>query len=419
MKCPYTGATTAAEPAVVEPLVIDPMVRDLDGETARLVAGGAVVPIDLLGVPAWSVTRHAVARDLLLDPRLVKDLNEWRLWQEGVVTREWPLITMIDAGRSMFTVDGADHRRLRSKTAQALTPRRIEAVRDDIVAFTHRLLDAMEEAGRDGSPVDLKAVFAQPLPMQVVCLLLDVPEESQPWLADGYKRFFSMLTPHEERLEILETFDRWYLDLIRERKANPGDDLLSALIHSEEGGEPLSEDEVLGNLKALVAAGHETTIDHITSAARALLNHPDQLELVRSGRASWEAVIEETLRWDPANSHLLMRFPTEDLTVGDTVIPKGDGVVMSYRAINRDREQHGADADSFDITRPAPIRHMAFGHGPHICPGAALSRLEAAIALPALFERFPRMRTAVPDEEIQNLPVMTQNDLVAFPVFLD
>ncbi|WP_448316928.1 cytochrome P450 family protein [Streptomyces sp. CO7] len=416
MKCPHTGAV-AAEPSA-EPLVIDPMVRDLDGETARLVASGPVVPIELLGVPAWSVTRHAVARDLLMDPRLVKDLNAWRLWQEGVVTREWPLITMIDAGRSMFTVDGADHRRLRTKTAQALTPRRIEAVREDIVAFTHELLDAMEEAGRDGSPVDMKAVFAQPLPMQVVCLLLDVPQESQPWLADGYKRFFSMLTPHEERLEILETFDRWYLELIRERKANPGDDLLSALIHSEEGGEPLSEDEVLGNLKALVAAGHETTIDLITSATRALLNHPDQLALVLGGKVSWETVIEETLRWDPANTHLLMRFPTEDLAVGDTVIPKGDGVVMSYRAINRDREQHGADADAFDLTRATPIRHMAFGHGPHICPGAALSRLEAAIALPALFERFPRMRAALPDEEIQNLPVMTQNDLAAFPVFI-
>ncbi|WP_166020343.1 cytochrome P450 family protein [Streptomyces chilikensis] len=412
MKCPYSGAATA------EPLVIDPMVRDLDGETERLVAAGPVVPVDLLGVPAWSVTRHAVARDLLLDPRLVKDLNEWRLWREGVVTRDWPLITMIDAGRSMFTVDGADHRRLRTKTAQALTPRRIEAIREDIVAFTRELLDAMEEAGRDGSPVDMKAVFAQPLPMRVVCLLLDVPEGSQPWLADGYKRFFSMLTPHEERLEILETFDRWYLDLIRERRAHPGDDLLSALIHSEEGGEPLTEDEVLGNLKALVAAGHETTIDLITSATRALLNHPDQLELVRAGKVPWEAVVEETLRWDPANSHLLMRFPTEDLAVGGTVIPKGDGVVMSYRAINRDPEQHGADADRFDVTRRLPIRHMAFGHGPHICPGAALSRLEAAIALPALFERFPRMRPAVPDEEIRNLPVMTQNDLVAFPVFL-
>jgi cytochrome P450 len=266
--------------------------------------------------------------------------------------------------------------------------------------------------------VDLKAVFAQPLPMQVVCLLLDVPEESQPWLADGYKRFFSMLTPHEERLEILETFDRWYLELIRERKAHPGDDLLSALIHSEEGGDPLTEDEVLGNLKALVAAGHETTIDLITSAVRALLNHPDQLGLVLAGKVSWDAVIEETLRWDPANSHLLMRFATEDLVIGDTVVPKGDGVVMSYRAINRDQEQHGADADRFDVTRAAPIRHMAFGHGPHICPGAALSRLEAAIALPALFERFPGMRQAVPDEEIRNLPVMTQNDLVAFPVFL-
>ncbi|CAM5681788.1 cytochrome P450 [Streptomyces badius] len=136
------------------------------------------------------------------------------------------------------------------------------------------------------------------------------------------------------------------------------------------------------------------------------------------GEIGWDAVIEETLRWDTPTTHLLMRFATEDIAVGDEVIRKGEGVVISYRAIGRDFEQHGPGADAFDITGPTRNRHMTFGHGPHICPGAALSRVEAGIALPALFARFPGLRLAVPDEEITRLPVMTQNDMAAFPVIL-
>jgi cytochrome P450 len=113
-----------------------------------------------------------------------------------------------------------------------------------------------------------------------------------------------------------------------------------------------------------------------------------------------------------------MRFAVEDIDVDGFVIAKGEGVVISYRAIGRDTDQHGPDADAFDITRPSPVRHMAFGHGPHICPGAALSRLEAGIALPALFTRFPDLKPALPLTQLRNLPVLTQNDLESFPVLL-
>lgn len=120
MNCPHTGAAQTDRGAGT--ITIDPMVQDLDGETARLRDTGVLARIELLGVPAWTVTRHAEARQLLLDTRLVKDIDAWGLWRSGVVTRDWPLIGMIDAGRSMFTVDGAEHRRLRTKTSQALTP---------------------------------------------------------------------------------------------------------------------------------------------------------------------------------------------------------------------------------------------------------------------------------------------------------
>lgn len=416
MNCPHTAAAQADRRGAA--VVIDPMVQDLDGETARLRDAGVLARIDLLGVPAWTVTRHAEARRLLVDPRLVKDINAWGLWQSGAVTPAWPLIGMIDAGRSMFTVDGAEHRRLRTKTSQALTPRRLEDIRPEIEKFTAELLDALSDAQGEDGVVDLKAVFAQPLPMRVVGMLMGVDESQHAMLTRQYKAFFSMLTPQDERLALMAELDVFYAALVREKTARPTDDLTSALILAEEGGEPLTEEEVVGNLKAMVAAGHETTIGLILNAVRALLSHPGQLRKVLSGEVGWDAVIEETLRWDTPSTHLLMRFATEDIAVGDDVIERGEGVVVSYRAIGRDVEQHGADADAFDITRPAPIRHMTFGHGPHICPGAALSRVEAAVALPALFARFPGLRLAVPDEEITKLPVMTQNDMAAFPVLL-
>lgn len=397
---------------------IDPMVGDLAGETTRLREAGAITRIELLGVPAWTVTDHTVARQLLTDTRLVKDINAWKLWTDGVVTRQWPLIGMIDAGRSMFTVDGPEHRRLRIKTTQALTPRRLEELRPNIERLTKELLDDLDEAGVDGAPVDLKAVFAYPLPMRVISELMGVPRSDHAMLLDWYKKFFSMVTPQDERLRIIEDMDVYFTEMVRRKTAEPGDDLTSALILADEGGEPLTEEEVVGNLKALVAAGHETTVSLILNAVRALLTRPGQLEQVRSEEVEWKQVIEETLRWDGPVTHLLMRFATEDITVGDTVIEQGEGVVMSYRAIGRDTAVFGADADEFDITRPTAHRNISFGYGPHICPGAALARLEASIGLPALFDRFPNLSLATPVEEIVNLPVMTQNDIAGMPVHL-
>jgi hypothetical protein len=393
------------------------MVGDLGTETSRLRAAGPLTRIELLGVPAWTVTQHALARQLLVDTRLVKDIGAWSLWQSGAVTRQWPLIGMIDAGRSMFTVDGAEHRRLRIKTTHALTKRRLDALRPTIERMTAELLDDLAEAGRDGAAVDLKTVFAYPLPMRVISELMGVDRADHPMLLDWYKAFFSLLTPQDERLRVIDELDVYFTDLVRKKTADPTDDLTSAFIVGDDI-EPLTEEEVVGNLKALVAAGHETTIGLILNAVRALLGRPDQLSAIRTGELTWEAAVEETLRWDSPVTHLLMRFATEDIAVGDTVIAQGEGVVMSYRAIGRDFAVHGPDADDFDVARPTANRHLAFGYGPHICPGAALARLEAGIALPALFDRFPGLRFAVPVEEIRNLPVLTQNDLEAFPVHL-
>lgn len=432
--CPVTGASPAlpvndgssAGPVGSAgcPLAIDPMVERLREETALLREAGPLARIELLGVPAWTITDHAQARRLLTDTRLVKDINEWTLFREGVVGDQWPLIGMVDVDRSMFTVDGAEHRRLRTKTAQAITPRRLEQLRPVIEEITHRLLDDVAAQGADGGPVDLKTHFALPLPMSVVSRLMGVDPALHPRLHVLYKAFFSTVTPQDERLAVIAELDEIFTGMVREKTAEPADDLTSALILADEGGEPLTEEEVVGNLKAMVAAGHETTISLILHAVRALSDHPEQRDAVLAGQVSWDTVIEETLRWQPPSTHLLMRFAVEDIEVpgrdGEPAgtIARGEGVVMSYSAVGRDRNHFGEDADSFNVRRPTPIRHISFGHGPHICPGAALSRLEAAIALPALYERFPALRLAVPTEEIRNMPVLTQNDLAALPVLL-
>lgn len=129
-------------------------------------------------------------------------------------------------------------------------------------------------------------------------------------------------------------------------------------------------------------------------------------------------MVEETLRHSTPTSHVLIRFATEDVQVGDKVLPAGDALIVSYAAIGRDEEAHGPTAGEFDITRTSENRHISFGHGPHVCPGAALSRLEADVALPALYERFPHLDLAVPATELRNKPVVTQNDIFELPVKL-
>ena len=189
------------------------------------------------------------------------------------------------------------------------------------------------------------------------------------------------------------------------------------LLAADTEGGALTDAEAAATLRVIIAAGHETTVNLIGNAVRALLAHPDQLELVRSGQVSWDAVVEESLRWTPPTSNFLFRFTAEDIEVGELVIPAGEPVLVSYNAIGRDPLQHGVTAELFDITRD-PTRHLSFGHGPHVCPGSPLARLEAGVALPALFERFPGLSLAVPDGELRPSPSLVVNSLLELPVRL-
>ncbi|MEU7279062.1 cytochrome P450 [Streptomyces sp. NPDC045431] len=409
-----------AEPTVAEPIPLDPFVTDLDGESARLRAAGPLARVVLPGdVPVWAVTHHAEARELLTDKRLVKDINVWGAWRRGEIPPDWPLIGLANPGRSMLTVDGEDHRRLRALVAQALTPRRVERMRERITELTNGLLDELDRiaAGDPGGTVDLKAAFAYPLPMYVISDLMGIDPADHPRLKVLFEKFFSTQTPPEEVLATLGELAGMMAKVVAARRAEPGDDLTSALIAASEDGDHLDDEEIVSTLQLMVAAGHETTISLIVNAVVNLSTHPEQRELVRSGQVGWDAVIEETLRFSTPTSHVLIRFATEDVEVGGRVLPAGEALIVSYGAIGRDERQHGPTAGVFDVTR-SPIRHISFGHGPHVCPGAALSRLEAGVALPALYERFPGLTLAVPASDLRNKPVLTQNDLFELPVRL-
>ncbi|MGV9882427.1 cytochrome P450 family protein [Streptomyces sp. NPDC003006] len=398
-------------------IALDPFVTDLDGESARLLAAGPLAEVELPGgVPVWAVTHHAEARQLLTDKRLVKDIGVWGAWRRGEIPADWPLIGLANPGRSMLTVDGEEHRRMRTLVAQALTPRRVERMRERIAELTHGLLDKLPASGSEA--VDLKAEFAYPLPMYVISDLMGIDEADHPRLKVLFDKFFSTQTPPEEVVATLGELAAMMGKTVAARRAEPGDDLTSALIAASEDGDHLTDDEIVSTLQLMVAAGHETTISLIVNAVVNLSEHPEQLALVLSGEIGWDAVVEETLRHSTPTSHVLIRFAAEDVPVGDKVIPKGDALIVSYGAIGRDEAAHGPTAAEFDITRASATRHISFGHGPHVCPGAALSRLEAGVALPALYGRFPNLTLAVPHEKLRNKPVVTQNDLYALPVRL-
>ncbi|WP_433425034.1 cytochrome P450 [Microtetraspora malaysiensis] len=166
----------------------------------------------------------------------------------------------------------------------------------------------------------------------------------------------------------------------------------------------------------MISAGHETTVNLLGSAVVALLTHPDQLGLVRSGRATWEDVIDETMRWQAPLANLPLRYAVEDISADGVQIRKGEAILAGYAAAGRDPGRYGATADRFDITRPTRRDHLSFGHGVHYCLGAPLARLESEVALATLFDRFPGLAPAVPPAELAPIPSFLSNGYRTLPV---
>lgn len=203
------------------------------------------------------------------------------------------------------------------------------------------------------------------------------------------------------------------------KRERPGDDLTSVLIAArDEEGSGLTEAELIDTLLLVIGAGHETTVNLIGNAVHALLAHPDQLARVRGGEITWSDVVEETLRWAPSIANLPLRYAVEDIELHDGItIARGDAILATYAAAGRDPERHGADADRF-LPGGTAKEHLAFGHGVHHCIGAPLARLEATIALPALFARFPELRLADPSVPAGQVESFIAHGFGALPVRL-
>ncbi|WHX21135.1 cytochrome P450 [Streptomyces malaysiensis subsp. malaysiensis] len=417
-RCPVSHADPAA------PHRLDASGARQHAVNEELRARGAAVPVLLPGdVPAYAITRHEELKDFVTHPDVAKNACHFAALQNDELPPGWPMRTFATV-RGMITADGEDHKRLRSLVTRAFTPRRVEALRPVVHELTATLLDRLADAAAadpDGV-ADLRRHFALPLPMSVICRLLGVDDVHQDRLHELSNEIVSTQTAPERVPAANREMVAVLGQVAAARLEDPGDDLTSALIAARdvrdgaETGDRLSEEELIGTLMLTIIAGHETTLNLITNAVRALCNHRDQLELIRSDAATWGDAVEETLRYDGPVSYFPFRYPTKDLPVGDAVIPKGTPVLVSYTAAGRDERAYGPDADRFDITRSA--RHLSFGHGAHFCLGAPLARMEAVIALEALFTRFPGLDLAVPDEELVPHPSFVGNSPQRLPIRL-
>lgn len=293
--------------------------------------------------------------------------------------------------QSMIIEDEPEHRRLRSLVHQAFTPRTVARLEGRIESLAHELLDTAQQRGT----VDLLTAYAQPIPVTVIAELLGVSEADRAafgrWTGVFTRslRMRNALSIYRD-VRAIVTFIR---GLIARRRADPRDDLLTALIHAEEDGARLTEDELVSMVVLLLLAGYETTINLIANGTRTLLTHPDQLERLRAQPELIGSAVEEILRFDSPVAATKPSYASEAVTLGDVTIPKGAIVLPLLASANRD-ERVFPQPDLFDITR-TPNKHLGFGHGIHFCLGAPLARLEAQIALRTLLARAPNLRLAV------------------------
>ncbi|MEU6133099.1 cytochrome P450 [Saccharopolyspora sp. NPDC047091] len=400
-----------------EPYVLDPDATDIHAEAARVRERGPVAQVLLPGdVVAWSVSDPAVLRRLLTDPRVSKDpYRHWPAWISGAVSAEWSMVAWV-ARQDMLTAYGAEHRRLRSLVSKAFTARRVESMRPWIERLVAELLDEVAEVGAE--VVDLRARFCYPLPIEVICRLVGVPDgEPRAELRRITEVFVSTTAESGADAAAFADGRKVFAELVEARRRAPGDDLTSALIAiRDENDSRLSAEELVDTLLLVVGAGHETTSNHLDHAIAALLTHPDQLARVRSGERGWDDVIEEALRWQPPISVMPLRYAVEDIPVGDVTIAAGDPILAAFGSANR-CPRPGQDLDGFDITREDK-EHLTFGHGTHFCLGSSLARLESALALPALFARYPDLALAIPAADLRPVRSFISNGHRELPVHL-
>ncbi len=397
---------------------------------ARLRAQGPAARVALAnGTHAWLVTGYEQARAVLADPRFsnVPPARAGRPKPDSPAQRARGCLA-----RHMLNSDAPDHVRLRRLTTAAFTPRRVDALRPRIERLTDGLVaELSDRLAREGT-VDLVDAFAFPLPVLVIGEVLGVPEADRADLREWTYRVGSpadALAPGAVD-EAWGALHGYFTALIERKRRAPGDDLFSALVHdASEGG--LDDGELLAMAFLLLFAGYETTMNLLSSASLLLLTHPDELAAARAGgEARWAAVVEEALRHASPLEGTTWRRTTEPVRLGDrTLIPAEESVLVVLAAANRDPARFPAP-DAFRPARyltgtgtgPGGERaapHLGFGHGPHFCLGSRLARLEAAVALPRLFDALPALRAAADPDTLPYRPGLLVRGPRRLPVRTD
>ena len=342
------------------------------------------------GHDAWVVLGYDAARQALNDPRISKDMLAALAADPDSVAEGLPGSAF---SRHMLNVDPPDHTRLRRRVAAAFVPSRIVALEPAIRAVANDLLDRLAAAGPD-VPVDLVAGFAHPLPFQVISELLGIPEDDRAELHAWFQVLLNgwVGDPPAATVAASDRIVAYLGDLVTAKRRDPADDLVSVLVTANDG-DRLTVQEVLSSLFQLIVAGHDTTTSLVGNGVVALLDHPDQLQLVLRDLSRVPAAIEELLRFAAPVPHATFRITAEPVAIAGVEIPAHEQVLVCFGSANRDPDHFGAP-DVLDLTR-ADGPSLAFGHGIHFCLGAPLARLEARIAFDFLLRRHPQLRLAV------------------------
>ncbi|MER6841509.1 cytochrome P450 family protein [Streptomyces platensis] len=364
------------------------------------------------GVCAWLVTGYEAAHRALTDPRLGKHHSRGNAaWRARASIMPEPQHSQLQV--HLLHQDPPRHTALRRLITDAFAPQRVEALRPCFQAMADALLDGLPDSGG----TDLVEVFAARFPFQVLAEVIGLPQE----FADRFDRDWGKVVQpvgpedpgrpaYEARLRGLQ---RYIADLVRHKRAESGEDLLSRLVAARDAGQ-LGQEELDSMVFQLLVAGQEPVTNQITTALVTLLRHPAQLTALAARPELLPHAVEELLRHDSAFELTTWRFFAEDTELYGTRIPAGDSVIVSLSAANRDDRQFpDADALHFDRT---PNPHLAFGHGIHFCPGAALARIELQVALGTLLRRLPELRLAVPEDQLAWTPAVLARGVGRLPV---
>jgi cytochrome P450 len=379
--------TLSADPVLFDPS--DAALRKDPYPTYRRLREEAPVWRSAEGI--WYLSRYSDCFDLLRSPQLSYDRTLTSTFQQALSSDPGLRNAQLEEynkNLTMLDVDPPDHTRLRSLVSRAFTAPSVAGIRGRIVEVVDSLMDEF-----DGSSADLVADFGMMVPTLVICEMLGVPAEDRSEfidIGDAMARTVDLDVPFEERLDVLQHQNDYFLRLIERRRRNPGDDLITRLIEAADDGRLGTDTELVANTGLLLVAGFETTTNLITNAVYQLLRHPEQLEVLRNDPSVIATTIEEALRFDPpVQLSGRPRTVRGDLQIGGITLRPGDTTVIVIAAANRDPAEF-PDPERFDVRR-SPNRHLTFGMGIHLCVGAALARLEAQIAVLRLIDRFPHL----------------------------